>query len=337
MAIIASVLRTFISIIITIISMAAPGLTQDYTAPYAPLNSEKCLLNFAAVSDIHIQTKEGNELSALFTEITQPALLPGIGASQERLDAVVFAGDLTENAYESQWQKLEYFLDKYDIADRIILSGGNHDTKTRGHGDRTSKGLFIQYNKRITGEYVSEMYYSTEVNGYPFIVLCSDSDSASADFSDKQIKWLKSEMKKAAKKDLPIFVICHWPLNQTHGLPVTWGDDEPEEMDGGIGIQSKQIEKILKKYDNVFFINGHVHAGFSNAEMAAETGYQSIESDGSFHSINLPRLTWISEYGHKMIGTGYSVEVYENEVVFRARNYLTNTWIPEYNYTIELV
>lgn len=337
MGFIGTVLRTFISIIITLTAMIAPGLMRDCTAPYAPLDSEECLLNFAAISDVHIQSDEGNKLSSAFTDLAQNAIMPGLSAGEERLDAVVITGDLTENAYESQWIKLEGFLKKFDPADEIILAGGNHDTKTRGHGARTSRGLFMQYNKRITGRMVSEMYYSTEVNGYPFIVLCSDDDGTSADFSEKQLKWFKTEMKKAAKKDLPIFVVCHWPLNQTHGLPVTWGDDEPEPMDGGIGEQSARIEKILKKYDNVFLLSGHIHNGFSNAEMEAETGYQTIESDGSFHSVNLPRIGWVAENGYFMIGTGYNVEVYENEVVFRARNYMTGTWCPEFDYTIELV
>lgn len=337
MALLAVIIRTFISVIVTILTMIAPGVMGEYTAPYAPLDSEKCQLNFAAVSDIHVQSKEGDELVYIFTDFAQDLLLPGIAESEERLDAVVMTGDLTEEGLESQWKQFEYFLDKYDLAEEIVLAVGNHDTWTRGQGDRTTKGLFIQYNKRITGNYVSDVYYSTEVNGYPFIILCSEDDSTSAYFGEKQIKWFEAEMKKAAKKDLPIFVICHWPLNQTHGLPVTWGDDEPEEMDGGIGEQSARIEKILKKYDNVFFINGHIHAGFSNAEMAEKEGYQTIESDGSFHSVNLPRITWVAEYGYHHIGTGYSVEVYENEVVFRARNYLTNTWLPQFDYTIELV
>ena len=84
-------------------------------------------------------------------------------------------------------------------------------------------------------------------------------------------------------------------------------------------------------------ISGHIHAGFSNEAEESKYGYQSVESDGSFHSINLPRVNAVQGVGNFMIGTGYHVEVYENEVVFRARNYMTSTWMPRYNYTIELV
>ena len=52
-------------------------------------------------------------------------------------------------------------------------------------------------------------------------------------------------MKKASKKDLPIFVISHWPLNQTHGLPLSFGDEDYDEMTGGMGEKSADIENAL--------------------------------------------------------------------------------------------
>ena len=337
MTIIATVLRIFISVIISLATIVAPGLLADYTAPNAPLDSEDCRLNFAALSDLHVEAMQFNKGEAIYADFIHAAILPDLENAQEKLDALVLAGDITDNGYDAQWEKTYEILSGYDLADEIILAAGNHDLWTRGNGDRTSKGLFMQYSNKISDRLVTQLYYSTEVNGYPFIVLSSETDSTAGYFSNKQISWLKAELKKAAKKDLPIFVICHWPINQTHGLPITWGDDEPELMDGGMGEQSAKIEKALKKYDNVFLFSGHIHNGFSNADDMAQTGYESIESVGSFHSVNLPRTTWFGENGHFMVGTGYNVEVYDDEVVFRARNYITGTWLPKYNYTIELV
>ncbi len=39
-------------------------------------------------------------------------------------------------------------------------------------------------------------------------------------------------LQKAAIKDLPIFVICHYVFENTHGLPETWSDDLIEALDG---------------------------------------------------------------------------------------------------------
>ena len=55
------------------------------------------------------------------------------------------------------------------------------------------------------------------------------------------------------------------------------------------------------------------------------------------YSIILPRVGRIANIGHVMPGTGYNVEVYDDEVIFRARNYIFGIWLPKYDYTIALV
>lgn len=329
--------KTFVCIIVAIIALSAVVSVIKYSHSDAPVDAQKCRLSFAAVSDVHFDAYDENALFAFGSEITARAILPFFEKMDERLDAVVFAGDITEHGYESQWVKTQEVLTSYDLADNIIIAAGNHDTWTRDKGDKTFRELFTEYASEIMGEEAQDIYFTREINGYTFIILCSEGDSTSGDFSDTQINWLRAELAKAAEKDLPIFVICHWPINETHGLPEIWGSEDYDENTGGIGPQSADIEKALKEYDNVFLISGHIHAGLSNAEEASENGYQSLESDGSFHSLNLPRLNAFNSVGNFMIGTGYNIEVYDNEVVFRARNYLTGNWLPEYDYTIPLV
>ena len=331
------VIRRHLIVIIAIFSLITPFFMGGRDAADAPLNSQECRLNFAAVSDLHIDAYDGNVGLAAYSELVSGGMFPDFEEMDERLDAVVISGDVTDHGYESQWVKTEEILGSYDLADNIILAAGNHDTWTRENSDKTFRELFVEYGSRIMGVETDDIYFTREVNGYTFIVLCSESDSTSGYFSQTQISWLKAELAKAAEKDLPIFVICHWPINQTHGLPVTFGDDDYDEMTGGMGYQSAEIEAALKEYDNVFLISGHIHAGLSNADDMARTGYQSVESDGSFHSINLPRFNAFNPIGNFMIGTGYTVEVYDDEVVFRARNFLTGNWLPNYDYTIALV
>lgn len=333
MAIISTFLKVFISIVLSIATFVAPAQTAGMTDANAPLDSENCKLNFVTVSDTHVKDGIEGVLKDFMFEVT----MTDMEKAEEKLDALVIAGDITDHGYPEQWQYTEELLGRYDVADRILLAMGNHDTWTRDdEGSRTAKGLFMEYNRKITGKLVGNVYYSTKINGYPFIVLCSEADNTSAYISDKQINWLKSEMKKASKSDKPIFVISHWPLNKTHGLPVSWGDEDYDDMTGGFGEQSDRINKILQKYDNVFLISGHIHNGFSNAETKSELGYETIEKVGNIYSVNLPPLNGFSENGSQLPGYGYNIEVYDDEVVFRARNYMTGSWAPRYNYTIEL-
>ena len=333
MSVFTSVLRFFVTILLTIISTVAPGKVGDATAANQPLDPENCKLNFAVVTDVHM--KEG--IAGLPNDLVFHLVMKDFEAADEKYDALVLVGDNTDHGYEGEWERLYNQFKGYDPADNILLAMGNHDTWTSdGSETRTAKGLFMEYNRKITGKFTGNYYYSTTVNGYPFIFLTSEDDSTDADFSDKQIKWLKNEMKKAAKLDKPIFVICHWPINMTHGLPVSWGSDDYDDMTGGIGEQSAKINKILQKYDNVVMVSGHIHNGVSNAETKAELGYESLEKVGNIWSLNLPMINGINENGDWFPGTSYSIEVYEDEIVFRARNFMTGLWRPEYNYTVEL-
>ncbi len=324
-------IRKFITVGLALLSMLFPGSFGVATQDYAPVDADKCLLNFVAVSDSHIRADGMGGYNDMLFDL----VMNDINGAGVKPDAMVFAGDITDNGEEDEWQYFQGIMEKYDTPERLLFAVGNHDTWTE-ESEKSAKELFIEYNKKITGKKISNIYYSTKVNGYSFIVLGSEQDHTDAFFSNKQLKWLASEMKSAAKSGKPIFVVSHWPLNKTHGLPVTWGDEEYTDMTGGMGEQSDKVFEILNKYKNVFLISGHIHSGFSNEIMAESNGYQSVEKHGNITSVNLPVVSGGNINGHFMIGTGYNVEVYKDKVIFRARSYAAGCWLPGYDYTIEL-
>ena len=48
--------------------------------------------------------------------------------------------------------------------------------------------------------------------------------------------------------------MCHQPFAETHGLPEVW-------KTGDMGEQNDEVRAVMEKYNNVFFINGHLHGG----------------------------------------------------------------------------
>ena len=322
-------IRGLLSVILTVLNFFSWGIFGNFTADTTPLR-EDCKLNFAVLSDIHM-TEEAARADMLRF---------GLQDMQEfdsPLDLVVASGDLTDHGEPGEWANLEKAFADYTPAKNIILAQGNHDTWTGDDDYALSRELFIDYNEKIAGRDIDEVYYSTKVNGYTFIVLGSEEDHTYAYMSDAQLDWLADEMEKASKDGLPIFVVSHWPINESHGLPETWGDDEPEPDDGGIGDQSARVEEILKAYDNVFMITGHIHSGFTKEGQQDVYGYLSVESDGSFHSINLPQYMYMTLRGRIANGTGFVLEVYDDVVEIRARSYSAGVWYTDYNYSIELV
>lgn len=325
--------KVFVTVVLTFLNLFTFPFFGFYAGEdnYKVKDAEEIRLNFAAIADIHM-TDEFARVQVLKCGLWD------MDHAYDDLDALVLAGDLTDNGRVEQYENLKKAFEPYSPAKEIIMAVGNHDTWTdEDDAYEPAKENFIKYSKEITGRELTECYFTTEINGYTFIVMASEDTHTDAYISDTQLQWLREEMDKASEKDLPVFVISHWPLAESHGLPETWGDDEPELLDGSFGDQNYEVEAILKDYENVFFITGHLHNGFVNEAQENFYGYVSVESDGSFHSINLPSFMYMGIRGRVMNGCGYSIEVYEDEVLVRARSFTSDIWYTDYDVTIPIV
>ncbi len=262
--------------------------------------------------------------------------------SENRYDALVLAGDNTNNAGSDQYKYLHGAFVQYDPADQIIMAAGNHDTwnKEVAPDDRfpRSEELFIEYTKKICNRDVDKFYFSTEVKGYPFIVLGSEDDTTYGTISDEQLQWLETEMLKASTKELPIFVISHYVFEGMHGLPNTWSFDYEEAKDGSYseGVNDK-LFNILNKYENVFLISGHLHNGLANGYVDEDYCFSTVETIGNITSINLPSYSKTNARGTPSCGVGAAIEVYDDEVLIKGRCFSANVWYTNYVFPIELV
>ncbi len=327
------IFKAFVSVVLTFLNLFTFPFFGFFAGEdnYKVKNEDEILLNFAAISDIHM-TDEFARVQVLKCGLWD------MDHAQDELDALVLTGDLTDHGLAEQYENLKKAFEPYSPAKEILMVVGNHDTWT-DDDDRyePAKENFIKYSKEITGRELTECYYTTEINGYTFIVMASEGTRTSAYISDTQLQWLRAEMDKASEKGLPIFVISHWPIAETHGLPESWGDDEPELLDGSFGDQNYEVEAILKDYENVFMISGHIHNGLVNEDQVDTYGYASVETYGSLHSINLPSFMYMGIRGRVMNGLGYSIEVYEDEVLIRARSFTSGVWYTDYDVTIPIV
>lgn len=342
MEILFSLLRKFIAVILSLIVpvTSATSLAEslgEYDGPFTPKDAENIKLNFATISDLHMT-------DSVFREGFLQFGLEDMQNSEAPLDLLLTVGDNTDHGNTDQYEALKAAFEGYKPAKNIMLAVGNHDTwNNEEDGDNRfpeSRELYLKYYNEICGEEINEVYHAKTINGYRFILLSSEYDNTSACISDMQLQWFENEMAAASKAGLPIFVVCHWPINQTHGLPETWGDSEPEPDDGGLGEQSDAVYAILTKYaenNDVFYITGHIHSGFTNDEDGEVYNYNSVERYGRLTLVNLPCYMYLTYRGRVLNGTGYQFEVYDDCVEIRARNYITGVWYTLYDYTIPLV
>lgn len=319
------VVALLVTIIFALSNIASTGLSLQVK----PKNAEALRLSFAAFSDSHLA---GDEDSA-----RAKVLYQGLRNLDGRVDAIVAVGDMTDRGEREQYETFYRCVKKEVTSSKFIAAVGNHDTWTTGSNGENPTYEFLRAYNGYSGKNLTEAYYTEEVKGYTFIVLATEADNTSAYLSEKQISWLDSELEKATEGGKPAFVLCHWPLDGTCGQM----EIDPEH---GMGAQSAEVQAVLEKYNNVFYFSGHIHAGLRGELSNKIFGHQSVETINGVHYINLPSFMFpntrslkTGNGGNILPGCGYIAEVYENDVVLRARNYPLGFYMPVYEKTIDLV
>ncbi len=314
----AGVVQKLVSVVLAMMmssgSFAAPP-TDD---PIQALRPDELNLTFTAVGDSQVNAFNYNRM---YLDV----MMQDINNAVTPQDAFLIAGDITENCLEAEWDMITEMLNKYNYGEYLIWATGNHDIRLRDYEE--SLGRFTGTYNEITGGELDSMSYTMEINGYTFVVMGSDKTVMEEAFiSDEQLEWLDASLAEATADGKPVFVVLHQPLKKTHGLPIPWGNGTNANA-GHVGEQSEEIQEVLDSYKNVILISGHLHLGMG------QYTYEKIGNN--IHGVNVPAVGKNNEDGdYNEFSTGYSVEVYENEVIFRARDYAKGMYLPEYDVVI---
>ncbi len=294
-------LKKLISVFLaSIMLMITPAKTSE---PYSA-KSDDVKLNFSVLSDCHI---EGNNLETfrIFHKI-----IKGVKTTENKLDAVVFLGDNTMNGQDIESMFFYGALDRLQPCENIFVLQGNHDVGN-GEGDYEKlRDRFLGYNNSFFDAGLTKSYYYRVVNGCYMIFLASEDDTVNdAYITDEQIEWLEDVIDEAQKTGNPIFVFNHHPIYATEG-------------------DYMKIARVLQGVDNLLYFFGHTHW--------ALTEEWTFYEEYGIQSINLPRCTEPVSLGYDA-GIGMQVEVYEDEVVVRTRDYYDDLWVEGYERTYPII
>ena len=292
-------LKDLLATVMTLLMMLSPAFGGNGAA-YQAEKPEELVTSFVAVSDIHVETNNPDAYRAYYD------LLEGIKGG-ENIDTVVYCGD---NVMNGQFlENVFFYLGLRGVmpAENNIVVAGNHDFGNgTGNYDR-HRNDFLANSALYPGRVIDKPYYYEVIDGCYMIVLASETDSVNdCLISDEQFTWLQEVLDQAAAEDATIFVINHHPVNYL------------------IAESNDKLANVLNKYDNLFYIHGHVHNQLTKSSFYEWNGVKSI---------NLPRSTEIVNYEP---GDGIVVEVYENEILVRGRDFITGEWIDGLEYRYEL-
>lgn len=300
----------FFGFIMALIFLFGDGYEGPSTeTPITVSNPDEAKAVFAVIADPQVS----NYLVDRYP--TFKAAAEDLHNAQCKFDAVIGVGDIAENGLSVEYQLVYDGIGGLDT--RYIMATGNHDIRLRLY--EQSMNTFCHFANTLNGdEAMNSFHFSERINGYKVIVMGSDkTEFEEAYIGEEQLAWLDSEI--AGENGEPVFVILHQPLKATHNVEVAWNSSD--DTAGTVGEQSDEIQAILSKYENVFLISGHLHSGF---------GPDSYNNVDGIHSVNLPSMAIENMDGtYNNGGLGYILEVYEDEVIFRARDMAKGTWVAE--------
>lgn len=274
------------------------------------------------------------------------ALAEDINNSDIELDAFMIVGDIAENGMLEEFDRVYSHIKDFNVKNYIMVTG-NHDIRLRSIDQAKERFLGFMNSLNAEENAQNDIYFKYMVDDYTFLVMGSEeANFEDAFISDAQLQWLNIELKNATATGKPVFVLCHYPLAEAHGLPNTWGsansDDvygqlpdyvAPEDPDytGSIGKQSQEVYDIITKYQNVIFITGHLHTGFG------KNSYQVIDKENNVIGINVPSVGIDNKDGaYNNPGTGYFVEVTPDAVYFHARDFALGKNVTDWDIVVDV-
>ena len=261
------------------------------------------LYSFGAISDTHIgyataETDLENALS-YFEKDASIAFIANCG------DLATGGAEANLSAYKSIVNGCSKPI--YEIA-------GNHEA-SRGH-------LAMDGIKVYTGE---DLYYSFTQGDDVYIMVGMYDVHAGEQFSEEELLWLYQTLEENRNKRC--FVFMH--LNPRDGS----GDAINLDLEGDMLSNNRgdTFYNLMDHYENVIWFHGHTHEKFETQELAAMNTYDNIFG---IHSLHIPSLS-VPRYAEEGVLTddkaaseGYVVDVYEEAVVLRGRDFVSGKFLP---------
>lgn len=279
-----------------------------------PPNQGKKLYSFGAISDVHLQydTARPDFQRALtyFKDV-------------EKVDFVCISGDLTSGGTDEQLTEYRDYITQYAGNMPVYAVAGNHEA----YRGSTLENIIDQY----TGH---KLYYSFEHGNDAFVMVGIRGNSENNLFTDAELQWLADTLE--TYKDKRVFLFQHVRPQDGCGNALgiynndIWGGDEAVEF-----------ERLLRAYPNTIHFHGHSHLKFSLQERDKSANIDKRYGGWSVHvpSISVPRgpvseidLSRVELYAES---EGYVVDVYENGIHLRGRDFVKGEFLPIASYWLD--
>ncbi len=236
-----------------------------------------------------------------------------------KTDVLAICGDITENAMPEEWNEFFMSVKKQRGISNIMLVTGNMDRTFQAAG----KKIFFDAYERFASINIDKLYFAREMGNCVFIGIAPERDQEDT-ISTAQLNFLESNIGKAAKSDIPAFVLSHYLLRDT--IDINWEH-------AALGEESKKIRDILEKHNGkVLFFSGHIHRGLIKEEGGSVITIKNV-TYASTPSICKPDTEHYNADNNEA-GTGFIVEIENSHVRIRGYDFLNDEYLSAFNWSV---
>ncbi|MFI6583856.1 DUF4073 domain-containing protein [Embleya sp. NPDC050493] len=263
--------------------------------------------------------------------------------------ALVVNGDITPRGYKSEYDQVKQVLNTRPHPANTFFTIGNHEfyvpkycnpdklcQETWPNGT-TEQSLFQNFYD-FTG--LDKVYYERVVDGVPMLFLGTEKYMKYTDptkwdevwFSDEQLTWLEQRMNYWEAQGKPTFVFSH------HVLPDTVSGTRNKLYKSDY-LQADRIMNILGAHKDAVLFTSHTHWDLNLSDWAVRKVVPGTGNLEGFTVVNTGAVqTQWTDNGSGgesalsgLENSGLQVEVANDRVTIKARDFRRNQWVKEMN------
>lgn len=274
----------------------------------------KKLYSFGAISDIHLRYSTAQEdFCRALTWLNET----------EDVAFTCIAGDLTQSGTDEELAEYREAVARYSPDTPVYAIAGNHEAY---------RGTDLE---AIITEYTGHpLYYSFLQGEDLFVMVGVKGDLESYLFTAEEMQWLYETLE--ANRNRRCFVFTH--VRPQDGCGNAFGIYSNDIWGG---TEAEVFESLMRHYSNVILFHGHSHLKFY-----LQYGSDMANYDHQFgcHSIHIPSLAVPRDgdaagaSSRKEVyadSEGYVVDVYENGILLRGRDFVKGEFLPIASYWLE--
>lgn len=290
---------------------------------------------FAVVSDTHVVNDDNNVWTKRFknmlTDVSGMSEVEGIFINGDMVNTASGSSTTPDKA-QAEYAKIQQIKQAVCPDMPIYMSIGNHDLWPVGFNDtslQTMEQMFCQNAVLPDGSHPDSFFYDFWIDNNHFVFVGDSGRDPNYLYLDENaLSWLDTTIAAGYKDGNNTFIFMHQAMPDTVAGSIT----DFGQLDAHVE-NAYEIRQILKKYPDAVMFSSHSHYSLDSVGNAfsEDQNYPTVFNTASVANPYSVRKASTFEGSE-----GYIMEIYDDFILLRGRDFLNGLWLPSSQYVISL-